>query len=159
VEHRDKSSTFELAPVKKSIYSLHDLRDILLGCNKRYLAFLSTLDDLSAGVRALDKVTRPRSAKGKSVKPINFFSPVDQGLLRALFRPDFNIAGVRRSDLVHLVANLSPSALSRHLARLRHIGIIRRIRGSYRYCLTSIGRAAIAACCHLTQNVIIPALA
>jgi DNA-binding transcriptional ArsR family regulator len=159
VEHRDKSSTWELAPVKKSIYSLHDLRDILLGCNKRYLAFLSTLDDFSSGMRALDKITRPRSAKGKSVKPINFFSPTDQSLLRALLRPAFNIAGVRRRDLASLVAELSPAALSRHLARLRQIGIIRRIRGSYRYYLTRIGRAAIAACCHVTENILIPALA
>jgi hypothetical protein len=159
VEHRDKSSTFELAPVKKSIYSLQVMRDILLACNQRYLAYLSTLDDFSAGVRALDKVTRPRSAKGKSVKPINFFSPVDQRLLRALLRPGFNIAGVRRSDLVSLVAELSPSALSRHLARLRHIGIIRRIKGSYRYCITSIGRAAITASCYLTESILIPALA
>jgi len=159
VEHRNGPSTWQLAPVKKSIYSLHDLRDILLGCNQRYLAFLSTLDDLSAGVRALHKVTRPRSAKGKSIKPINFFSPIDQSLLRALFRPDFNIAGMRRSDLVPLAAKLSPSALSRHLARLRHIGIIRRVSGSYRYYLTRIGRAAIAACCHVTENILIPALA
>jgi hypothetical protein len=159
VEHRDKPATRQLAPVKKSIYSLHDLRDILLGCNKRYLAFLSTLDDFSAGVRALNKVTRPRSAKGKSVKPINFFSPTDQSLLRALLRPGFNIAGVRRSDLVSLVAELSPSALSRHLARLRHIGIIRRINGTYRYYLTRIGRAAVAAGCYLTENILVPALA
>ena len=159
VEHRDKSSTWELAPVKKYIYSLKIVRDILLACNQRYLAYLSTLDDFSAGVRALDKVTRPRSAKGKSVKPINFFSPTDQSLLRALLRPGFNIAGVRRSDLVSLLAELSPSALSRHLARLRHIGIIRRIKGSYRYYLTSIGRAAITAGCYLTENILIPALA
>jgi DNA-binding transcriptional ArsR family regulator len=159
VEHRNGPPTWQLAPVKKSIYSLHDLRDILLACNQRYLAFLSSLDDFSSGVRALDKVTRPRSAKGKSVKPVNFFSPTDQSLLRALHRPDFNIAGLRRSDLTSLLAELSPSALSRHLARLRHIGIIRRIRGSYRYTLTSIGRAAIAAGCFITENILIPALA
>jgi DNA-binding transcriptional ArsR family regulator len=159
VEHRDKSSTWELAPVKKYIYSLKSMRDILFACNQRYLAYLSTLDDFSAGVRALDKITRPRSAKGKSVKPINFFSSTDQSLLRALLRPGFNIAGVRRSDIVSLVTELSPSALSRHLARLRHIGIIRRIKGSYRYCLTSIGRAAVTAGCYLTENILIPALA
>jgi hypothetical protein len=32
---------------------LADLREILLGCNRRYLAHLSALDDLSAGVRSL----------------------------------------------------------------------------------------------------------
>ena len=34
VEHRDRHSTRELAPLKKTIYSLIDLREILLGCNR-----------------------------------------------------------------------------------------------------------------------------
>ena len=53
VEHRTGPASRELAPVKKSIYSLIDLREILLGCNRRYIAHLSALDDFSAGVRAL----------------------------------------------------------------------------------------------------------
>jgi DNA-binding HxlR family transcriptional regulator len=60
---------------------------------------------------------------------------------------------------VSLVAELSPSALSRHLARLHQIGIIRRISGTYRYHLTRIGRAAVAAGCHIMENILIPALA
>jgi hypothetical protein len=52
VGHRQRPSTRELAPVKKSIYSRIDLRKILLDCNRRYIAHLSTLDDFSAGVRA-----------------------------------------------------------------------------------------------------------
>jgi hypothetical protein len=60
-EHRDRPPTRELAPVKKSIYSLIGLRESLHGCNRRYLAHLSALDDFSAGVRALDRLTRPRS--------------------------------------------------------------------------------------------------
>jgi hypothetical protein len=35
-------------PVKKTIYSLIDLREIMLGCNRRYLAHLAALDDFSA---------------------------------------------------------------------------------------------------------------
>ena len=35
VEHREGPPTRALAPVKKSIYSLIDLREILLGCNRR----------------------------------------------------------------------------------------------------------------------------
>ena len=39
VEHKDGHTTRELAPLKKTIYSLIDLREILFGCNQRYLAF------------------------------------------------------------------------------------------------------------------------
>src|SRR6202034_3691269 len=40
VEHGDGRPARGLAPVKKSIYSLIDLREIMLGCNRRYLAHL-----------------------------------------------------------------------------------------------------------------------
>jgi hypothetical protein len=158
VEHRNEPATRQLAPVKKSIYSLIDLREIMLGCNRRYLEHLSALDDTSAGVRALDRITKPRSVDGKTVKGVNFFDPIDKSLLHALQNPRVNIAGVRRADLVP-TAGLSPSRLSRQLRRLRNIGVIKRVAGTYRYYLTRIGRAAIAALCRLTQTTIIPALA
>ena len=41
VEHRQGPSTRELASVKKSIYSLIYLREILRGCNRRYIATTS----------------------------------------------------------------------------------------------------------------------
>ena len=89
VEHRQGPSTRKLAPVKKSIYSLVDLRELLLGCNRRYIAHLSALDDFSAGVRALDRVD------GRTIKGINFFEPGDSALLHALHNPRVNIAGIR----------------------------------------------------------------
>jgi hypothetical protein len=159
VEHRHGPATRALAPVKKTIYSLNDLRDILLGCNRRYLAYLSALDDVSAGVRALDRLTRPRAVNGKTIKSVNFFNPVEQALLRALQRPAFNIAGIRRADLMPLLTKLSPAGVSRQLQRLRHLGLIKRVARTYRYYLTRLGRAAIAASCRLTEHTIIPTLA
>jgi DNA-binding HxlR family transcriptional regulator len=53
----------------------------------------------------------------------------------------------------------SPATLSRQLARLRHLGVIKRVTGTYRYYLTRAGRAAIAAGRRLTEHTIIPALA
>src|SRR3954470_15771932 len=54
-------------------YSLIDLREILFGCNRRYLEHLSALDDFSAGVRAFDRLTKPRKVEDKTAKGINFF--------------------------------------------------------------------------------------
>ena len=159
VEHRQGPPTRTLAPVKKTIYSLIDLREILFGCNRRYLAHLSALDDFSAGVRALNRLTKPRTVQQKTVKGINFFDPVDNALLHALQNPRVNIAGIRRADLLPLLDQLSPDRLSRQLRRLRDLRIIKRVAGSYRYYLTRIGRAATAALCRVTQTVIIPALA
>ena len=158
VEHRQGPPTRELAPVKKSIYSLIDLREILLGCNRRYLAHLSALDDFSAGVRALERLTKPREVDGKTVKGINFFEPGDSALLHALQNPRVNIAGIRRGDLLPDLGMFSPTRLSRQLRRLLDIGVIKRVTGTYRYYLTKAGRAATAAAERLTEAVIVPAM-
>jgi hypothetical protein len=158
VEHRDGPPTRALAAVKKTIYSLIDLRDILLGCNRRYLAYLSALDDFSAGVRALDRLTKPRAIEGKRVKGIDFFSVTDKALLAALQDPKVNIAGLRRADLLAAQGAFSPHRLSRQLRRFRDLGVIKRVTGTYRYYLTKAGRAATAAACRITEAMIIPAM-
>src|SRR4029453_1564179 len=118
-----------------------------------------SLDDFSAGIRALDRLTQPRPVKGRNLKGLNFFSRAEQTLLPPLQRPGFNIAGLRRADLLPLLGQSSPATLSRQLARLRHLGVIKRVLGTYRYYLTRAGRAAIAAGRRLTEHTIIPALA
>ena len=57
---RTGTATRELAPLKKTIYSLIDLREILLGCNRRYLEFLSALEDTSSGERDLARLSEPK---------------------------------------------------------------------------------------------------
>jgi hypothetical protein len=158
VEHRDGPATRELAPLKKTIYSLIDLRDILLGCNRRYLEFLSAIEDTSSGERHLARLTEPRREGDRMIKGLNFFDRTEQTLLRALQRPEFNIHGMRRADLKQHVPELNDSRLSRQLHRLRSLGLIKRVTRTYRYYLTRLGRAAIAAACSLTQFQIIPAL-
>jgi hypothetical protein len=158
VEHRQGPPTRGLAPVKKSLDSLLDLRAILFGCNRRYLAHLSALDDFAAGVRARDRLTKPRQVEDKTVKGINFFDPLDNALLHAWQNPRVNIAGIRRTDLLALLDHISPTRLSRQLRRLRAIGVIKRVSGTYRYDLTRIGRRATAALGYVTESVLIPAL-
>jgi len=159
VEHRDRHTTRELAPLKRTIYSLIDLREILLGCNRRYLEFLSALADTSSGERDLVRLTEPQSEGERTIKGLNFFARTEQRLLRALQRPEFNIHGLRRADLKPWLPELNASRLSRQLHRLHALGLIKRVTHSYRYYLTRLGRAAIAAACSLTQFHIVPALA
>jgi hypothetical protein len=159
VEHRDRPATRELAGLKKTIYSLIDLREILAGCNRRYLEFLSTLDDTTRGERDLARLSERQHDGERNIKGLNFFERSEQALLRALQRPEFNIHGMRRADLAPFVPDLSPSQLSRQIKRLRSLGLIKRVVHSYRYYLTRMGRAAIAAACAVTQFRIVPAMA
>jgi len=77
-------------------------------------------------------------------------------LLHALQDPRVNIAGIRRADLLALLKQLSPARLSRQLRRLRDIGVIKRVRGTYRYYLTKAGPAATAAAFRITETIIVP---
>ena len=160
VEHRDGHSTRELANLKKSIYSIIDLREIMLGCNQRYLAFLDSLDDTSAGQRDLQRLSQPRvsTSSEQTVKGLNFFDPNEQRLLKVMQHGEFNIHGWRRADLAALVP-ITASALSRQMARLKSIGLIKKVAHTYRYYLTRLGRSAIAAACSITRFNIIPAMA
>lgn len=159
VEHRDGHDTRELAAVRKSIYGLIDLRGILLGCNRRYLEFLSALDDFSAGSRSLDKLTTPKEVDGRRIKGFNFFDKTEHSLLCSLQRPQFNISGIRRADLKPFLPNLSVASITRYLKRLRDFKLIKKAANSYRYYLTRAGRNAIAAACRISEQIIVPALA
>jgi len=159
VEQRDGHTVRKLAPVKKTIYSLIDLRNILLGCNRRYLEFLSALDDHSSGQRDLDRLTQPKQTPQQTFKGFNFFDQTEQALLCALQRPEFNIHGLRRADLQPRLPAKSPASISRQIRRLREFGLIKRVTGTYRYYLTRLGRSTIATCCKLTEFLIIPTLA
>jgi hypothetical protein len=158
VEHRDRHDTRELAPLKKTTYGLIDLRVILLGCKQRYLAFLSSLDDPSAGERDLQRLGQPRVGNDPSVKGLNFFDATDQTLLRPLQSGKFTIHGWRRANLLAYL-NITPSAMSRQLRRLHVLGLIKKVTHTYRYYLTRLGRSAIAAACSLTRFNIVPAMA
>jgi DNA-binding HxlR family transcriptional regulator len=65
---------------------------------------------------------------------------------------------LRRADLARHV-DMSASVLSRQLSRLRTLGLIKKVARTYRYYLTRLGRAAIAAACALTRFNIVPVLA
>jgi hypothetical protein len=156
VEHRDGPPSREIAPFKKTIDSLIDLRETLSGCNRRSLDHLAALDDISAGLRALVRLTRSRAVGDKTVKGVNCFAPGDSALLHALQDPRVNMAGIRRGDLLPALGMFSPGQLSRQLRRLLDLGVIKRVRGTYRYYLTKAGRAATAAAERLVAAVIVP---
>lgn len=159
VEHRNGFTERGFAPIKKTIYSLIDLRDVLLGCNRRYLEYLSALDDFSAGQRNLQKLVGPKEIDGEKFKGVNFFDTTEQTLMRSLQRPEFNLKGMRRADIRPFLPTLSAASVTRQIRRLKKLGILKKIAGTYRYYLTRLGRSVIAACCRLTEQAIVPALA
>jgi hypothetical protein len=159
VEHRDGTCEFKPAPVKKTIYSLGVIPQILGACNRRYLEFLSSLDDDSAGRRHLDRLSRPVRDEKRSYRGINFFDPDERNLLLTLARGEFNLAGFQVRDLRRFLAHLSGPQLSRRIKRYLEHRLVKKVPGTYRYYLTRLGRRAISAALRLREGSVIPALA
>jgi hypothetical protein len=158
VEQRDGTSVFKLAPLKKSIYSLLDLKELMSAANRRYLEFISALDDTSPATKALRKVCEPAEQNGRRYRGVNFFSSEDERLLTALVRGEFNITGLRNRDLQPLLPDKKPSWISRCLKRLRVHGLIKSIGHRYKYYLTELGRRVVVAGLKLREGVVVPSL-
>jgi hypothetical protein len=66
VEQRTGERALKLAPLRKSIDSLGDLRQLMHAANDRYLAFMACLAHPDAAQRALAKTATPAKIKGRS---------------------------------------------------------------------------------------------
>jgi hypothetical protein len=99
VEHRDGTWEMKNAPVKKSIYSLPTVAELMKAANRRYLEFLSALDDPTAGIKDLDKISSPTSDGQRTYRDINLFAEEDRAALEAIVRGEFNLSGFQSRHL------------------------------------------------------------
>ena len=159
VEHRNGTSEVKLAPMKKTIYSLSALREILLAANRRYLDFLSELLDPSAGLARVEKLAETLRKEGRTYRGFNFFAKTDLALFLAMTRGEHSISGFRNATLQRLLPHATGAQVSRLLKRLRMHGLIKKIGHTYKYYLTAIGRQATLTALKLRELVVIPSMA
>ena len=160
VDKRDGTSEKKKASMKKSIYSLYELAKFCKSSNSRYLNFLSAFDDTSFGRGQLSKLSEKVFYNDRSYRGFNFFDKRDLNILIALSSGEFNIYGFRNKSLRRKLSGLfSPSEISRIIKRLILFGILKKIRKSYKYYLTNVGKKIIAAGLTTRELNIIPALA
>ncbi|MBE0540184.1 MAG: MarR family transcriptional regulator [Verrucomicrobia bacterium] len=148
VEHRDGPATYAVAPLKKSIFSLRDLRGLMHAATQRYLAWLSRLEDRSSGRVDLDKLSRPvQDAAARSWRGFNLFLKTDlQGLL-AVLAGEHQISGVTSRRLQRLLPGWTRSQIARLLRRLRLHGLIKKVGRTYKYYATQFGQRLLLAAC------------
>jgi hypothetical protein len=159
VLHRNGTRSHELAPLKKSIYSLHDLRQLAVAANRRYLEFLSSLEDPSVAIEAVGRLGENVEHEGRSYRGFNFFSDQDVRLFEILLRGEHTIQGVRNAHLREHLPDKSTGQISRMLRRLRCHGLLKKIGGTYKYYVTSTGRSVMTAGLKLKTLLLIPDLA
>ena len=159
VEYRDGTQSRKLAQMKKGIYSLSPLRNLLYVANYRYLQFISAIDDVSPGIKKLNKLSERVVKSNRSYKGFNYFTNEDQRLFEILLRGEFNISEFQNKQICQYLPGKSSAQISRILKRLHVHGLIRKIGHTYKYYLTKFGRQVITIGLKLKELVIIPDLA
>jgi len=99
VEHRDGTWEMKDAPLKKSIYSLPQLVELMKAANSRYLDFIAAIEDPSGGIKDLNKISRSVKEDERSYRGFNLFDGDDLELFRAIIRGEFNISGFSNKGL------------------------------------------------------------
>ena len=125
VHHRDGSTTTQWAPMKKTIYSLPALREVLLAANRRYLKFISEVETPEVGVEKLHQLAETKVENDRRYKGFNLFSEEDTSLFRSLLRGEFTISGFTNNALRQLLPHRNSGQISRLLKRLRVHGLIK----------------------------------
>ena len=158
VEQRNGDRIFKLAPLRKSIYSLRDLRHVMHAANDRYLAFMACLDNPDAEQKAIAKMAAPAKAKGHSFRGFNLFLNPDYQLFLTLGRGEWAISGFRAADLRAHIDALSPGRSSHILKRLRTHGLIKKVAHTYKYYLTKLGRRVLVTALVIREYFVQPTL-
>ena len=158
VHHRDGSVSTKFAPMKKTIYSLPPLAQILQVVNQRYLNFISEFDTPHQGIDKLQRLTETQVDQDRRYKGFSLLSEEDTCLFRTLLRGEFVIQGFSNQALRLHLTDKNPGQITRLLKRLRVHGLIKRVGKHYRYYLTNFGRQAAALVLKLRHLVLIPAL-
>jgi hypothetical protein len=157
VVHRDGTACFKMASVRKSIFSLPSLAELMDACNRRYLEFLAAVDDPTNALDTIQKVSRPVRQDGRSYRGFNLFDEADEQIFLAVAQGQAQTFGFRNANLR---ARLGKTAaqISRICQRLRCHGLIKKAFSSYKYHLTALGKLIVAASLKLKEMVVIPLL-
>lgn len=159
VEHRDGTWEMKEAPLKKSIYSLPVLRELMEAANRRYLEFVSAIEEPTVGIKNLEKISEPASDGQRTYRGFNLFHGQDLKLFEGMVRGEFNIRGFQNRSFRMIVPDKSGFQVSRMFKRLRMHGLIKKVKGTYRYYLTHLGQKVANTALKLRTMFIIPSLA
>ena len=156
---RDGSSEYKVTALKKSIYSLGDLKGLMQAATVRYLAFISTLEDRSGGQVNLEKITGAvKDERERSWRGFNFFCRADESVLLAILRGEYQISGLSNRLLQRVLPEKNGGQIGRIIKRLRLHGLIKKIGHTYKYYVTALGQKTLIAALKLKEHILVPAL-
>ncbi len=159
VEHKDGTESMKLAQMKKGIYSISPLRELLMAANYRYIEFISAIDDNSSGIKKLNKISKTIELNNRTYKGFNLFSEDDYKLFESIVNGSFTISGFQNKTLRERITTKNSAQISRIIKRLRVHGMIKKVRNTYKYYPTKLGQEVMLTGLKLKEIFIIPNLA
>lgn len=159
VRHRNGEREKKWSKMKKSIYSLAPLQELLCAANQRYLQLISQVETTEVGVQLLQKLTEAQEDRNHLYKGFNLLADADSSLLRLLLRGEFAISGFTNVELRQYLPHLNFGQVSRLLKRLRMHGLIKKIGKRYKYYLTRLGQQVATMALKLRELYVIPTFA
>ena len=135
------------------------MSSLLKSANRRYLEFISELDNPGEGIKNLGKISRTAEHEGRPYKGFNFYSQEDQKLFEILIRGEFNINGLQNKSIRTFFPEKNTGMISRILRRLKTHVLIKKVGKTYKYYLTKLGKAVIGTGLRIKQMMVVPELA
>ena len=158
VEHRDGTKEKKFAPMKKTIYSMPALAEVMSAATHRYLEFIDAIDDPTAGVKNLEKISSPKNDGKRNHRGFNLFYGQDLDVFQFIARGEFFITGFTNRALRNFMPGKSSSQIGRIIKRLRTHGLVKKIGKRYKYYLTKLGLRVVTAALKVREIVVIPSL-
>ena len=159
VVHQDGNKEQCLAAMKKSIYSLRDLAQLMQAGVKRYSQWLASLREHTAGQQDTTRLGRPAQDKqGRSYRGFNPFLEEDERVLQTLLRGEHALLGLTARRLRRLLEGWSRGRIGRLLKRFRLHGLLRKVGHTYTYHLTPLARRVVTAVLDIKNNLMVQQL-
>jgi hypothetical protein len=157
VQSRDGQTKYKWTKMKKSIYSLFPLQNVLSAANQRYIQFLGEIQTHEIGLKALEKITTSQQENQHRYRGFSLLSAEDAFLWKTLLKGELMITGFSNSALRNFLP-LKPSQTTRLLKRLRVHGLIKKVGFRYKYYLTHLGLRLATTLLKIRELVLIPEL-
>jgi hypothetical protein len=150
----DPSGPCQWRPMRKSVVEMSRRAELSQASNDRYLEALASLPAETPLSRATAKLCRPVMVEGRRFRALNPLAADDAGLLEAVSRGEWLVAGFRNRDIRQVLYGEATdesarrrmaSRVTRLLGLLRAHGLIKKVPRTNRYLLTTEGSSVIPA--------------
>jgi hypothetical protein len=160
---RKGRSRMDWCPMNKGVANFYHYHEVARAANARYLNALAVVDRPQAGVKILDRVSKPARLGQRRRRGLNLLRVEEQKLFRAVLRGEHQINGFRNRDVQ---AALFPQRVrdvveqrrrTAHVSRLLHLlrahGLIAKIPHAHRYRVTAKGEVLMSAAIYARYKV------